>query len=200
VYRIVPGLPTPHTPQGDLEQRISVERLRPYRMAVGSDLEHAIRLYEWNTCVSGAFYEVLGHLEVGLRNGLHNELTAWHAAEGRAGCWFDDPGGFLDPRRQDEIAAAKFYIAQEGMTQSPGRIVAKLSFGFWRHLLDKRYQPTLWAKALRHAFPYLIPQRRLDIYDPLHRLTSLRNRIAHHEPIHAQGLAAHHDDVLLLAG
>ena len=66
-----------------LEHRLSPERLRPYRTAVGGDLEQAIALYTWNAQSAAAFFEVLGHFEVVLRNALHNELTAWHAARHR---------------------------------------------------------------------------------------------------------------------
>lgn len=50
-------------------------------------------------------------------------------------------------------------------------------FGFWRVLLDARYQNTLWAPSLRHAFPHLRPKRRVDIYQRVDRLYSLRNRM-----------------------
>jgi hypothetical protein len=54
--------------------------------------------------------------------------------------------------------------------------------------------------ALRHAFPHLRPRLRTEIYDRVERLHALRNRIAHHEPIHAQPLKARLDELLAVAG
>ena len=40
----------------------------------------------------------------------------------------------------------------------------ELSFGFWRFLLSKRYQNTLWAPHLRKAFPGMRTQSREVVY------------------------------------
>lgn len=146
-----------------LERRLSTERLGPYRAAAGGDLERALQLYQWNATVGSAFLETLGHLEVVLRNALHEQLAGWHAAQQLPGEWYDDPAGALDRHRRDDIAAARVRIRREGKAETPGKVVAELMFGFWRFLLDKRYQPTLWAQTLRHAFPYLLPQRRVEV-------------------------------------
>jgi hypothetical protein len=183
-----------------LEERLSVARLRPYRQAVGGDLESALALYAWNTLAAGAFFEDLGHLEVVLRNALHTELAAWHATNRRPGHWYDDPDGLLAPQRLDDIAAARQRLSRSRQVETSGKIVAELTFGFWRFLLDKRYQTTLWAPALRHAFPHLTPRNRTLVYEPLDRLHRLRNRIAHQEPIHHFALSDQHNDLLRLVG
>ncbi|WP_440311559.1 hypothetical protein [Leucobacter chromiireducens] len=36
-------------------------------------------------------------------------------------------------------------------------MIAELNLGFWRFLLAKRYEETLWTGTLRHAFPHLLP-------------------------------------------
>ncbi len=46
--------------------------------------------------MAGAFFEVLGHFEVVIRNALNEQLTTWHIAAGRPDAWYDDPGGILD--------------------------------------------------------------------------------------------------------
>lgn len=59
-------------------------------------------------------------------------------------------------------------------------------------LSTDRLAPYLRAMAgdLRHAFPNLRPQNRATVYGALDALHTLRNRIAHHEPIHKRDLAA----------
>ena len=179
-----------------LEQRLSVERLGAYRAAVGGDLDRAVALYEWNAAVAGAFFEILGHFEVVVRNALHEQLTDWHATAGRPGLWYDDPADILDEHRHEEIAIARDRLRRAGKAETPGRVVAELNFGFWRFLLDRHYQNILWAQALRHAFPNLTPANRRTVYGPVVQLNEFRNRIAHHEPIHQLNLTQRHQDLL----
>lgn len=79
-------------------------------------------------------------------------------------------------------------------------MVAELSFGFWRFLRDRRYQTTLWPQALRFAFPHQGSSTRREIYAAVNDLHRLRNRIAHHEPIHHLPLAARHLQLLRVVG
>lgn len=149
--------------------------------------------------MAGAFGVVIGHFEVVLRNALHTQLTAWHTKRGRPGEWYDDPDLVLASQRRDDISAARSRLARSSKRETPGRIVAELMFGFWRLLLDARYQNTLWAPALRLAFPSLIPQRRSIVYQSVDKVYRVRNRIAHHEPVHHLNLVALHEDDLLPA-
>jgi hypothetical protein len=41
-------------------RRLSHERLAPYQRCAGGDLQAALRLYEWNTRMAGAFWITLG--------------------------------------------------------------------------------------------------------------------------------------------
>jgi hypothetical protein len=97
------------------------------------------------------------------------------------GEWFDDPQGVFNNRTTDDVHTAK---RRAGRGAPPGKVVAELSFGFWRYLLANRYSTTLWP-ATRHAFPQL-PRRgntRPLLERPVNDLHLLRNRIAHHEPL-----------------
>jgi hypothetical protein len=184
-----------------LEARLSVDRLATYRAAMpGGDLQAALRLYDWNSAIAAAFFQDLGHLEVLLRNALSDQLASWHTRTGHTGHWYDDPARVLDAHRHADLNAARDQIRRNGKTETPGRIVAELNFGFWRFLLDRRYQTVLWAPALRRAFPNLQPRRRDLVYDPVQRLNRLRNRIAHHEPVHHLDLEKRHEDLLRIVG
>lgn len=167
---------------------LSPERLAPYVRATLGDLTEAVRLYEWNLAVSGALYEALGILEVVLRNALSTQLAAQHGT--LAGHWYDDPRGVLSDLAREDIAVARRRVWKLRRPETPGRVVAELSFGFWKFLLAKRYEATLWTGYLRHAFPNLEPQSRAVVYRALDELHTVRNRIAHHEPIHSRDLTA----------
>lgn len=85
-----------------------------------------------------------------------------------------------------------------GPTAPPGKVVAQLTFGFWRYLTSAAHEVTLWRPALHHAFPS--GTNRMDVDMRIGRAHKLRNRIAHHEPLLALDIQAIHDDLLHVAG
>lgn len=190
---------TPSALASCLEHHLTSERLGPYRAAAG-DLDSAIGLYEWNAQVGAALLEVLGHFEVILRNALAGQLRDWHAVRRLPGEWYHDPLGVLGPRRAVDIQSALDHLRRDRKRETPGQVIARLPFGFWRFLLGRRYQPTLWTQALRRTFPGLRSRRRTDVFIPVDELGRLRNRIAHHEPIHQLHLPHLHDNILRISG
>lgn len=184
-----------------LENRLSAERLAPYRAAVGGDLRNALRLYEWNREVAAAFGATLGDLEVLLRNAMHDQLTAWSSTQHAEPCWYLDPDRLFTTDALDDIAKARRRATRNGRPETPGRVMAELTLGFWRYLLASRYERTLWLPCLRAAFPGLRGRgMRRDVNDAVRDLQLLRNRIAHHEPIHDRPLPALHATAMRVAG
>jgi hypothetical protein len=55
-------------------------------------------MYRWNSAITAAFWEPIGHLEVALRNTLDGRLAARHQGPGRAGSWLDDSNQELSSR------------------------------------------------------------------------------------------------------
>lgn len=178
-----------------VEAALSRERLAPYRDEAEGSLAVAVRLYEWNAAMSAALWQDIGHFEVLLRNTLHNQLTAWNVAHYGNPRWYDDPGNLLAPHRREDIAMARSRLARANKPDDPGRIVAELSFGFWRYLVSAQYDRTLWRGALHQGFP---GRKRSRLYDRLVHLHNLRNRLAHHEPIHHVPLKRRHDELLAI--
>lgn len=188
-----------------LDALLTLERLAPYRAATGGDIERALDLYEWNSRISTAVFEDLGHLEVALRNACNRQLDAWTRQQGAGPLWYLHPA--FNRASQDDIAKARQRATRGGRTELPGRVVAELMFGFWRFLHARGYEATLWTPCLRLAYPHLQPRRRQSVYSRLDHLNTLRNRVAHHEPIHrAQiggtglDLAGLHSELLELLG
>jgi hypothetical protein len=164
-----------------VQRHLSPARLGTYVQACGGDVAAAITLYRWNASTAAAFWEVLGHGEVILRNAMHDQLAVQHQRRGDPGEWFDDPRRVLTPAALDDVRVAR---RRAGTGATPGKVVAELSLGFWRYLLARRYSATLWP-AIVHAFPHR--PRRGDAQRTLEShvidLHQLRNRIAHHEPL-----------------
>lgn len=182
-----------------VERHLSAPRLATYVRATGGDLDRAVKLYLWNAAVAGALWEVLGHVEVVLRNALHDALTARHQRLDRAGQWYDDPARELSQHARDDISRARQRLQRADAPLLPGKVVAELGFGFWRFLLARRYTASLWP-ALRPAFPYLPGSDRRLLEAPVARLHVLRNRVAHHESLLTEPLGDRYTDILDVVG
>jgi hypothetical protein len=178
-----------------VEHALSTSRLEPYIKTAGGALAEGVALYEWNIAVSAALFEVLAHLEVGLRNAIDRQLVE---LVGQAD-WWSSSGLRLTPPAYDMISKAMAEVARRGSSGSTGHVVAALPFGFWVGLLSSGhecdYEMTLWRPALHLALPGYRGTRSA-LYRRLNTLRLLRNRIAHHEPIHRRHLAADHDTIL----
>src|SRR2546422_166638 len=84
--------------------------------------------------------QLLGAVEVLLRNAIHDSLKAWHSRAGRACLWFDHPAAALSAPALADVAKAR---ARPRASETEGRIVAELPFGFWRFLLERGHQANL---------------------------------------------------------
>ncbi|MFI1877930.1 hypothetical protein [Streptomyces venezuelae] len=173
---------------------LSPARINPYLTACSGRQDQALSLYLWNSAIAAAFFEDLGHLEVMLRNALDQRLVLRQQRRNRQQEWFDDPALPLASKARIDIREARRRASTTGAATPRGKIIAELSFGFWRFLLARQYQTTLWPDLAR-AFPNA-PRRALTLVeDPVKRLHKLRNRIAHHEGIWDQNLAGRRDDM-----
>lgn len=202
-----------------VEDWLSAPRFGVYLHAVNHDRQVALKLYEWNAAISAAFQHDLAHLEVSLRNAYDRALTA--AIPDGHPHWVFDPLCFFPPHLQKaangvrydanetvrrKIAAAVREAASPGLGRqastrtgqpAPGKVIAELSFGFWRYLSAKRHDKRLWVPHLHKAFRPGVSRRAVD--GPVGRLHKLRNRVAHHEPLLATDLKQCCQDVLTVA-
>lgn len=182
---------TPSAQWDDLRIRdhLSAERLSSYLRATRGDLSDALRLYEWNMLAAAAVIATTGMVEVIVRNALDARMVEWSTALGQTS-WFDVAP--LDWRGRDDITKARWRATGRGRDpELHGKVLAELSFGFWRYLVSQRYYASLWVPALHRAFPggsQDIRVRRAHVESHLANLTFVRNRAAHHEPIHRRKL------------
>ncbi|HET6841774.1 MAG TPA: Abi family protein [Candidatus Angelobacter sp.] len=158
------------------EKFLSPERLAAYYALARGDKWVAIHLYERNTEISEALYGVLQGLEVALRNAIHNVLTKGLGAPD----WYDKI--HLQNSELEALRQARSKIAERMVEETPGRIVAELTFAFWVRLLAWPYEKSLWVPHLRRIFPMRFTNPSV-IHGRLVELKTLRNRIAHHERI-----------------
>jgi hypothetical protein len=164
----------------DLELALSLERFGRYLAWAGRDRERAIELYTLNTRISESLYIPLQSLEVALRNRIHVVMAEGLGDE----AWFHQAGVLLNDRQPDQLTKAVEDLKAVNKMPTPGRIVAALSFGFWTAMFGPHYEG-LWRTTLHRiaAKPDGKRLRRKDFSGPLTPIRSIRNRIAHHEPI-----------------
>jgi len=170
----------------NLIRSVSDERFATYRRLAGSD-KPAWDLYAANVALSSAFYAPLQTLEVTLRNSVDREMSHRHPG------WLTGTAVLHGPELR-QLSDACERLTRQGKAHDHGRLVAELSFGFWTSLFANSYDTDLWRTALhRTLYPR---QQRAALHDMLDRLRTLRNRIAHHEPIIQRRLLEDHQRIL----
>lgn len=187
-----------------LPRLFSAARLEPYLAACDGDRTGALRLYAWNIEMTAAFWGPIAVLEVVVRNAMHDALRA-----GREDDWWNADAVHLMPRERRAVDGATDTLVRRGVARpTADQVVAATSFGFWVGLTDAgvprhptlSYETVLWQPRLATAFPHRGALRRKGLHRLLDDVRRFRNRLAHHEPIHAAPLRSIRDDITRIAG
>ncbi|OIH92344.1 hypothetical protein BIU90_10550 [Curtobacterium sp. MCBA15_001] len=168
---------------------LSAPRLTSYRQNT-TTLTEAVELYEWDLRAASRVLVLTGLVEVIVRNAIDRELAGWASRRSDSSEWFDHVP--LDAQGAADLAKARLRATQRGRRpEVHGRVVAELTFGFWRYLVESRYHTALWVPGVHRAFPDGAPNlrvRRAEVAQRLQQLHFVRNRAAHYEPIHERDL------------
>lgn len=178
------------SPADQLEHFVSEPRFASYVDACDGDRERAAELYHWTGAIAGALLVDFRHLEVILRNHIHwslrDHVAATHPTIGRE--WYEDASWvnhhWWDRPAEKELSKATSRAG--GQRASSDRVIAELTFGFWRYIFSRRYEQSFWKPALDSAFTVpgkTLHDRRFTIEQEMIALNRLRNRLAHHQPI-----------------
>jgi len=168
----------------EFEQLISAQRLNRYKVACNNNTRRTLSLYRANIRMSQAFLAVLGIFEVVLRNKIdqHYKLRFSSTPEWLLASTL--PNGFLTKNGcQNSLnKISKTYLSL-GASYTHDKLLAELSFGFWKFMFAGR-QFQAGGSTLLAIFPNIPVNRNQGfIYHKLDRINSIRNRVAHHEPI-----------------
>lgn len=171
------------------EQLFSHERMDRYLLACGGDTRRAMTLYRYNLQLSQQMFTIIGCFEVILRNAINSKLSMSLGAE-----WLKDsvtPGGRFctqaTRRDYNSISHAYNKLLSEGQYTHP-KLLSSLDFGFWKYMFSPT-QFRLTGSVLLNIFPNKersTPERQYNhsyIFNELDKINTMRNRIAHHEPI-----------------
>lgn len=173
----------------ELQDIVSEERLQRYLLACGDNKAKAMTLYRRNVSVSLEMFAVVGAFEVALRNSIDKIMTEDYGND-----WLRDailPNGIFDiPACRDHAriirSAYEKLIRQRRYTHT--HLLSQMEFGVWKYMFSS---PQFRAsnRILLRAFPNKPTSTRETqynhtyIFNELDHVNSLRNRIAHHEPI-----------------
>jgi len=173
----------------DATRWLTDPRFAPYLAEAKGDHAVAVELYVWNARISAAMFETLHHVEVLVPNTIDAQFTSVDAAAAPRDTRLEDASILNDAARRRVIETIG-PIRREHKTPTRGRVVAGLSFGFWRALFDRKYD-ALWVSRLHRAFPHGSGSRG-EVAALMSGLVPFRNRLAHHETIIRRPIARHY--------
>ncbi|MBR5936247.1 MAG: Abi family protein [Bacteroidaceae bacterium] len=188
----------------EFERIISQKRLRRYVQACGGNTRKAMTLYRYNSELAQSVFAIVGLFEVALRNAIDRELTKSFGDQ-----WLKDsclPNGIFDIPNTHKtctiISNAYSRLSRDGL-YSHTKLLAEMEFGIWKYMFSPvQYRQT--GRTLLHIFPNR-PRSSAQaqynssyVFNELDKINTLRNRIAHHEPIcfHTQGCDIYTDYIL----
>lgn len=178
-----------------IDARLGSPRFQKYIDLCAGDRQRALALYEWNVTLGQALMRDIAHFEIALRNAYDAAFSAhWPGSDH----WLLDPDSPAvtpiwrikknrglkrgsDVNYQNRRAVDSAIYKCGGVRATPGKVMAELSFGFWRHLTSASHEKTVWVPYLHHAYPQKTDRAEVDKI--IGNINTVRNRIAHHEPI-----------------
>lgn len=167
----------------NLEKHFSKKRLGTYDEIAknkGLDKNLVPELYKLNILICEELYAFISCIEVCLRNTIHSKMSSVFSEES----WFNNFN--WEDRHSKQLAEAKVQAIKGKRKEvaDVDDIISSINFGFWCHIFDACYEPSLWAKGLNKIFPgYVGKPDRKHIAIAFNSLLLVRNRIAHFEPI-----------------
>lgn len=151
----------------------------------------ALRLYRWNVEISAALMVPIHMCEVAIRNAVSDAITSTH---GTRWPWNGAFVRVLPARANVAYSPRQDLTTKASRYATTGKVIPELRFAFWESMFTSRHDGQIWNSQLLRVLPNLNPgtpaaQLRNSIRSDLGQIRTLRNRIAHHEPIFARQIA-----------
>lgn len=184
---------------------ISPQRFGTYLGFGEGDELMAIRLYQWNTQLSRSLHVYLHGWEICLPNKLNAFLTWKYGTSEWA---FNDRCLRQIPqkdRRKVEEAIERQKQARGSGHITTASVVADLSAGVWVSMLSSACEVPFGMRGtpggnLYRIFPNVRNVTRQDYWQKCDNILSIRNRVAHYEPVLRLNLKERHEDIQHVVG
>jgi hypothetical protein len=176
------------------KKTLSAPRFASYLRAAENNDMLAAKLYQWNSIASRSLYIYLQSWEICLRNRV-NDFLCWKYNS----VWpYDADRAVRNLKSHDKrklFEAIERQRTERNIRQpSTSMVVADLSAGFW--VSQMNYDGTYgWKHNLKRIFPNDSELDQKAAWAICDRLLTLRNRVAHHEPIFRLPLDERHDEL-----
>lgn len=182
-------------------------RLEPYLKETNENEQNALKLYTWHLRLTSSVQELLGVVEVTLRNAIDRELLIWNENECANKSWLLEApaaplGSLTSGKRKLALRNAEKAVEirdvghprhQASVTHDD--VLANVMFGMWKdimpnHGLDagqagpaNKNRKRMWDEAIHKAFPHSNDPDGKETYWRIIRLHLLRNRVSHMESL-----------------
>lgn len=173
----------------DFEKILSQQRMGRYLIACGGDTRKAMTLYRYNLQLSQEAFTIICCFEVALRNAIDANLSQTLGSD-----WLRDSvlhNGIFTSRNTakscETISHAYNKLVSNGL-YSHSKLLSAMEFGVWKYMFSP-IQYRLTGQSLLQIFPNKarstpeIQYNHSYIFNELDKINTLRNRIAHHEPV-----------------
>ena len=171
------------------ERVMSQQRMNRYVISCSNDTRKAMTLYRLNLKLSQELFTMISCFEIALRNAIdycYSEEYGEH--------WLRDSveiGGVFNNKKcinTGRIINRALTKLNKSDNYTHSKLIAEMDFGFWRYLFS---QPQFYSggQILLRIFPAkpksttVIQYNNKYVFNELEKINSLRNRIAHHEPV-----------------
>ncbi|MDD6001528.1 MAG: Abi family protein [Bacteroidales bacterium] len=173
----------------DFEKIMSQKRMNRYLIACNGDTRKAMTLYRYNLQLSQEAFTIISCFEVALRNAIDSHLTPILGVE-----WLKNSvtssGIFTNPtlHKTFDIINHAYNKLHNANEYSHSKLLAEMEFGIWKYMFSP-LQYRLVENSLLRIFPNKTrssPQTQYNrsyVFNELDKINTLRNRIAHHEPV-----------------
>lgn len=166
----------------DLVVLSSLPRIHKYLRATNSSENLATKAYFLNIDISGNIFKAISFLEISLRNRINS--IAPIVLDTNVNEWlFDITKGkistSIDFRKTRQKIKEAIKLSKDG---THDQVLCQLSFGFWSSIFSGYNYVVLGSRILK----YLHPNKNANpdlLRQKLHSIRTIRNRIAHQEPV-----------------
>lgn len=171
------------------EQVLSSKRLKRYKDAYCGNTRKAMALYRYNLRLSQEMFTIISCFEVALRNAIDNILVhrlgnEWLKDSAQKNGCFDNP----QCSHTQKIILKAYNGLIKRSIYSHSKLIAEMEFGVWKYMFSAPQ-----FRATQQCLLKVFPQKPVSsatqqynhtyLFNELDKINSIRNRIAHHEPI-----------------
>ena len=173
----------------EFERIISEERMTRYVQSCGGDTRKAMTLYRYNLQLSQELFTIISCFEVALRNSINTILTNRFGDE-----WLKDavmPNGIFTVRNTHKTCDIILYAYQKlvhEQSYTHTKLIAEMEFGIWKYMFSP-VQFNQTGRVLLHVFQNKerstpeVQYNHSYFFNEIDKINTMRNRIAHHEPV-----------------